>query len=201
MPEFTVNTAKNKIVIEYDSKFIHNSKIKLDKPLFCNMCKECRNYNKKYSCPIYAPDFNKLSNKEGILVVIFLCKTANLKSSEYNKVRLANSIMKSRMEKIMRHLEEKFNTKFLGTGACRLCKPCKLTLNQPCKHPDKLRFSLEAVGVDCNNLSTSLFNKPLLWYKDKKAPDYTCVLSGLICQNSEIQEIQKEISLTINSLQ
>ena len=100
-----------------------------------------------------------------------------LNYKDYLKVQLANSVIKSRIDKHMRKIEK--DSEFLSSGSCRLCKPCKLKLKQPCKYPDKKRYSLEAVGVDVNDLTIKLFNIPMLWYKDKIAPKYTCVVCGM----------------------
>jgi len=189
-----VKTKNNNIFIEIYYEFIKKEEVKTNKELFSKMCKEgCKNYGKKFSCPPYAKDFISVADKEGVFVLMFLIKLNQINSTEYNKLRIANSIMKSRIDKIMRILEERFNTKFFSTGSCRLCKICNINLKKPCKHPDKMRYSLEATGVDCNSLSKKLFNKPLLWFKDKKSPEHTAVLVGLICNSKDIDNIKKEL--------
>jgi hypothetical protein len=100
----------------------------------------------------------------------------------------------------MRVLEKQFKTKFLSSGSCRLCKPCNLQNNLPCKHPKEMRFSLESTEIDCNDLSTKLFNTPLLWFKNNKAPEYTCILAGLISNKNEEQHIITELEKSINTL-
>ncbi|MBM3246929.1 hypothetical protein FJZ17_00085 [Candidatus Pacearchaeota archaeon] len=198
--EFKIKTPKNDLTIELYSKFIKKQEIKLQRQEFIELCKKCRNYNKKYSCPPKSPDFYNICNKEGLFIVLLKINLENIKSTEYNKVQLANSILKSRVDKLMRILEKEFNTKFLSSGSCRLCKPCNLQKNLPCKHPKEMRFSLEATGIDCNFLSQTLFNLPLLWFKDKKAPDYTCVLAGLICNQEETEAIKQALSKNINQI-
>ena len=54
----------------------------------------------------------KDSGKEGIFVLMFLIRLENINSAEYNKVRIANSVIKSRIDKLMRILEKEFNTNF-----------------------------------------------------------------------------------------
>ena len=191
-----IKTPKNKFDVEIYSKFILKQEIKTDKKLFNEMCKQgCKNYNKKYSCPPFVPNLIELiKSKQGMYVVLFKCDLNQINSTEYNKMRIANVSMKSRSIKLMRILEQKFNTIFLSTGSCNLCKPCKLKLGKPCGHPDKRRYCLESTGVDCDKLCKDLFNVPMLWYKDKKAPKYTCVVCGLVCNLVEIKEIEKELN-------
>jgi predicted metal-binding protein len=197
---FRVRTSKQEYNIEVYSEFIAKEEVKVERELFIKMCREgCKNYGKKFSCPPCSWDFlNIISGYEGIFVVMFLIKLEEINSTEYNKVRIANSIMKSRIDRVLRLLEEKFNTKFLSTGSCRLCRTCNLKLKKPCKHPDKMRYSLESSGVNCDYLSTKLFNKPLLWFKNKKAPEYTCVIGGLIYNKEQSAIILQEFKDILN---
>jgi predicted metal-binding protein len=108
--------------------------------------------------------------------------------------------MKSRIDKLMRKLEEKFYTKFLSTGSCRLCKICNLQNKLGCRHPDKMRYSLEATSVDCDFLSKRLFNIPLLWFREEKAPEYSCVLAGLICNFMDVENIKIELESLLKNI-
>ena len=192
--DFKVKTTRAEYSVEVDSEFILKEDVRVQRECFLKMCREgCVNYGKKFSCPPCSLEFSRVCDKEGIYVVMFLMKLESVKSTEYNKVRIANSIMKSRLDKIMRTLESSFNTKFLSTGSCRLCRICQLKLKKSCKHPEKMRYSLESTGVDCHYLSTRLFDKPLLWFKNSKAPEYTCVLTGLVCNKSEVNSISQEL--------
>lgn len=190
-----IQTPKNNFEIEIYSKFIETKEVESNKELFQKMCKEgCVNYGRKYSCPPFSPSFTTVSEGyESLLVVLFLSTLSQIKSTEYNKLRIANIVMKSKIDKIMRELEKVNNTKFLSTGSCRLCKPCGAKVGKPCKYPDKKRYSLESLGVDCNNLVKNLFEKELLWFKNKKAPEYTCVVCGLLCKKEEKDILEKEL--------
>ena len=200
LSQIHAKTPKNKFNIEVYYDFIEKSKVKTNKQLFSEMCKSgCKNYNKKYSCPPFSPNFEDLiknQNKEGLFVVLFQCNLTQINSTEYNKLRIANVVMKSKIDKIMRLLEKEFNTIFLSTGSCRLCKPCKLVLKQPCKHPDERRYSLESTGVDCKALSENLFGTKLLWY-NKKAPEYTCVLCGILVDKNDVPEVINKLNALI----
>ena len=197
-----IQTLQNRFDIETCSAFIEKQKIRRDKKLFNEMCREgCKNYGKNYCCPPLAPDFKVLvGDKSGLYVVLFKCDLNQINSTKYNRMRIANVAMKSRIIKLMRILEERFNTVFLNTGSCNLCKPCKLNLGQPCGHPDKRRYCLESTGVDCNKLCVDLFNIKLLWYGNKKAPKYTCVVCGLVCDEDESERVEKELNKLIHEM-
>ncbi len=190
--QITVKTPQNEVKIDIFHNFIETKAIKIDKPLFVKLCKEgCRNYNQKYSCPPFSPKFDV---KEPYLFVVMISiNLEQFKYKDYHKLRVGNAMIKPRIEKIMRKLEEYTKTKFLSTGACRLCKPCKLKLKKPCQHPEKMRYSLEALGVDCQDLTQKAFKKDLLWY-NKKAPEYTSVIAAipLKTKDNNIIEVLKK---------
>ena len=196
---FYVETpSKRKIKIEVYADFISKENLDIRKQCFAELCRNCRNYGKKYSCPPKSPDFGVICNREGIFIVMFKCNLGQIENtSEYNKIRIANSIMKSRIDRLMRELEarveERTGTKlkFLSSGSCRLCKKCNLEKNLACKHPKEMRFSLEATGIHVEALTKKLFSTPLLWYdaKNSKAPDYTRVIAGLMCDRKDIEAI------------
>ncbi len=198
---FKVKTSRAEYSVEVYSEFISKNDVKTQRECFLDMCKKgCVNYGQKFSCPPCSPEFSRVCDKDGIYVVMFLMNLSSINSTEYNKVRIANSIMKSRLDKIMRVLESSFKTKFLSTGSCRLCRTCQLKLKKSCKHPEKMRYSLESTGVDCDYLSTQLFDKPLLWFASGKAPEYTCVLTGLVCNKNEINNINLELENLLKKL-
>lgn len=180
-----IKTPNNKVQINCYYDFIQIKHVKINKAIFTQMCKDgCVNYDTKYCCPGFSPNFNSYVKRyKQMLVVCFVLELNQLNYKEYHKLRVGNAIIKPRLEKLMRVLEVKYGSKFLSNGACRLCKPCQRKLNLPCKHPQKMRFSLESTGVDCNYLVQELFKFPLLWYKDKKAPLYTAVVCGLLLNN------------------
>lgn len=193
MKNFIVKTKLHKFKVNYDSDFIKKEKIEIKKELFESLCKKgCINYNNKYSCPPFSPNFkNLIQDKEGLFVVIFLVNLKEIPSTEYNKVRIANVVMKSRIEKFMRSIEKDSN--FLSTGACRLCKPCQGKKKLPCKHPEKRRYSLESVGINCNKLTKDLFGIKLFWYKNKASPEYTSIVCGLPCNKKDANYLSKEL--------
>jgi len=193
MDSFNIRTPNHDFNMECYHKFVDKGKVVVRKNFFDEMCKNgCKNYKKKYSCPPYSPTLdNLLKGFDGLYIVLFLCNLNQIDSTEYNKLRIANVSTKSRLIKLMRYLEGRFKTFFLSTGSCNLCKPCKLKLNLPCAHPDKRRYSLESLGVDCDKLTRDLFNINLLWYKNKKSPKYACAVGGLVCYEKDVPEIKK----------
>jgi len=102
--------------------------------------------------------------------------------NDYLKIKAANSILKSRADKYLRRIASKYG-KYISTGSCRLCRPCKCKIEQPCAKPETKTYSYEAMGVDVDVLVERYFNNKLLWYKRGKLPEYTSIVCGLLSNN------------------
>jgi len=186
---FEYKTENNFFCINSFIKFISSSKIKKDYNGFSALCQTgCKNFGKKYSCPPKSPSFEILSRDYKYLVVnAFKIPYTELKK-EYNSVRMANVVSKSLQRKIFDITAQELKGKnyrflILENGSCRLCKVCNLQKNEPCKYPDKMRFSLEATGVDVNDLVLKCYGFLLQWYykgKKDKFPEYQCVVSAIL---------------------
>jgi predicted metal-binding protein len=165
--------------------------------MFDHLCKVgCPNFGKKYSCPPFSPKFELLGKNYSYMFIAILWIDLNtIKSTEYNKIRIANSVMKSRMDKMMRIIEQKNGLLYMSNGSCRLCRSCACKKGLPCKFPLKKRYSLESTGIDVNKISEAKFGKKLLWYDkiSSKAPEYTCVISALFCNKDNFEELKKDL--------
>lgn len=49
---------------------------------------------------------------------------------------------------------------------------------EPCRHPDKVRPSLEACGFDIGRTTTELFGMDLKWGTDGRIPEYLLLVCG-----------------------
>ncbi|MBU3896994.1 MAG: DUF2284 domain-containing protein [Nanoarchaeota archaeon] len=167
--------------IEYNFNIISPEDVPTDKETFSQACKDgCKNYNKKWSCPPCSPDFKKMKHKKYLL--LFLLKINGKDFSdcdEWMKVKAINAILKPKVDKIAKSIEHKFNGYAYISGACRICKECAKKTNDPCKYPSKLRYSLEAVGIDCNKLIENALNMKFCWYKKNEPYEYGAVIGGV----------------------
>jgi len=154
-----------------------------NKALLDSLCKSgCANYQKKWSCPPFAPSIDEFTFGWRHLYIMFMC--INMVQFEhirntYLQIKAANSILKSRADKFLRIMAKKHG-KYISNGSCRLCKPCRLKSDLPCSKPDLMTYSFEAMGINVAELVNGYFDKPLLWYKSQQLPEYTSVVSGLL---------------------
>lgn len=164
-----------------------------------NACKEgCPNYCNKWSCPPYAKSF--LNSGKDYSKACLLCFSTEMEyysdiKNKYLAVKAANVTLKTLIEKCARSIEEYTNGYSLLSGSCRLCKPCHCKIKQPCKHPDKMRYSMEATGLNVQKLCFDFLEHSLLWYENKKVPQYTSV-AVLILFNQHVDI--NELSAIIN---
>lgn len=180
-------------IIKYSCKtsFVKTSHLDQfnNKQYFDELCKEgCPNYGKKWSCPPYAPDYSHFVKKyKYIYVFLLYTELAQFDyiRQNYLKVKAANSILKSRIDKALR---ESINERefYISTGSCRLCKSCKKKIGESCIHPELRTYSFEALGINVSLLTSNLFQKDLLWYKQKVLPEYTSVVAGLLTNDDII---------------
>lgn len=115
---------------------------------------------------------------------------SNIKN-EYLRVKAANSMLKSRADKYMHRLAEEYG-RYISTGSCRCCKPCKFQSGEPCAHPKLMAYSFEALGIDVGALINVYFDYPLLWYKKGELPEYTSVVCGLLTNETLSLELLKK---------
>ena len=101
---------------------------------------------------------------------------------DYLKIKAANSMLKSRVDKVLRMCVED-GERYISTGSCRLCRTCRKKLGETCAHVRLRTYSFEAMGVNVSAMIKDIFDVELLWYKRGTLPMYTCVAAGLLTNN------------------
>jgi predicted metal-binding protein len=166
-----------------------------DKIKFDTMCVSgCPNYEKKWSCPPFAPAYLDFAVRWKYLYIwliqIKMNQFAYIKS-DYLKIKVANNILKSRADKYLREIALKYG-KYISTGSCRLCRPCKRKIGQPCANPETKTYSYEAMGIDVGALVERYFTNKLLWYKRGQLPEYTSIVCGILSNELYAIKIVKD---------
>lgn len=69
----------------------------------------------------------------------------------------------------------------LSSGSCLYCKkPCAREAGEPCRTPDKMRYSMEAMGANVGKTITELIGIEPLWVEDGVIPEYFMVAAALL---------------------
>lgn len=106
----------------------------------------CDEYGRNWSCPPYVPsvdEFRKLLREYRHALIISFQSPPKPEAWSEEKKKAHLALLK--LEKIA------FESGFLFAlllrpGSCNICPQCDVT--KPCRHPELLRFSPEAVGVN-----------------------------------------------------
>ncbi len=124
-------------------------------------CEEnkCGSYGRNYTCPPNAGSLDEIGEKLKNYSQGYLFQY----SKEIDLKKDWEKLIKSKddFHKIILSIEDnlkkagKEHTWGLIGGNCGLCETCAIQKDKPCRHPDKARMSLEAIGIDV----VSLLNK------------------------------------------
>ena len=138
-----------------------------NRPLFYELCRAgCKNFDQKWSCPPQSPAFSSMAYEWSYLYIVYIrapmASFGNIKN-KYLQIKAANSMLKSRADKFVRHLAAQYQGRHISTGSCRLCKSCKIKMDMPGAHPSLMAYSFEALGINVSALVDHCFTTPFLW--------------------------------------
>ncbi|MBR5284771.1 MAG: DUF2284 domain-containing protein [Clostridia bacterium] len=152
----------------------------VDVPKFEALCRSCPNYGRKWSCPPFGTDPMEIWKK-------------------YNTLRLIAHILVPKdgttgMELLAAHEEEKNKLRLwltayeeahpkslaLWAGTCDLCGRCAKIDGEPCRFPEQMRHSIEALGGDVGKTAADYFDHPIQWITENQTPAYMTLMGGLL---------------------
>ena len=149
---------------------------------FIKLCQQCGNYGRRYGCPPF--DFDPVSmiqdyNSVRIIGVKITPKDRSL------PLGAANELMKPVIGELNNELletERQLDGLCFGfVGTCPYCggASCARINGQPCRHPDKVRPSLEAIGFDISMTAKELLGLDIKWSQGNLIPEYLTLVCGI----------------------
>lgn len=161
----------------------------VDIPRFLVCCRDCPNYNKRWSCPPY--DFsaeaiwNQYTNILLFEVKVPISRELQEKTythEELNGVsRAILAPVKNQMTMDLLALEQQTpGSRALFAGTCELCGICNKEDGESCRHPEQMRYSIEALGGNVTQAVQIFFDDTILWAKEGHLPEYFILLGGLL---------------------
>ncbi len=152
----------------------------LRKETVLNLCRQCPNFDKLWSCPPVVPDFDKFSARYKYAdVFLFRAETSQF-SAEENPTIACYEFLKKKNRKYVLKLEEEKSGLAVFSFSCDLCSKCRKKEGKPCKKPEKMRFNLTAFGFMIEDLSKVLMNHQISWSKDNNEAQYITQVSFLL---------------------
>lgn len=158
----------------------------VDVKKFAGYCQKCRNYGGRWSCPPFDFDpidigekYQTLHIHARILVPEMNTDTQTLlEDMKWEKTILLEELLS--LEKNVP------GSMALSAGNCDICgDDCTRQNGVPCRCPEKMRYSIEALGGDVAKTAERYLHKPLLWIKDSKMSDYLTLVGGLLTMEAD----------------
>lgn len=160
----------------------------------------CPNYENNWSCPPYSKDYAALRKpyKYACLIALstYMNQYADITDKE-SAIKTASGTLKAAIEKLARHLEREWKGYALLCGTCSLCESCQCKIGRTCRHPEQMRYSVEATHLDVGRLAKEKLNHPLLWHQNEKLAEYTTTIA-LVLTNVKLETL--ELTNTLNHI-
>lgn len=143
-------------------------------------CHGCGRYGKCWACPPY--DFAEDEYLGQFTTISLLATKITPSEGVALTPETAERILnreRQRLDRMLLGMEGNARAFFAGT--CILCPPEKCTRREglPCRHPESIRPSLEALGFDIAGTASELFGIPLQWGSPGTFPAYLTLISAI----------------------
>lgn len=155
-----------------------------DSARFESLCRACPNYNSRWACPPLsdADRIDHFAKVELHLVKIDLAGTKDNGGDVVAEMTDIIQAVRPRLESLILDREHLTGGRAaLFTGMCPHCRDrqCARKEGKPCRNPELVRPSLEALGFDLCQVAKDFFGFEIQWAKNGAAPDYIILLAGL----------------------
>ena len=149
-----------------------------------NLCAEgCPNYNTNWSCPPNSPRFDEYSADYTNSLLVQVTSEVE-EGEEFMEAYVQN---RNTLEDLLSKMQIDFECIKTACGSCNLCERCAFLDNKHCYHPEKMRYSMEAMGMDLQKMSEEVFNHKLTW-NNKVNKSNICTSIGSILFNGTFLE-------------
>lgn len=170
---------------------------------FCGSCKGSNG-----GCPGFAPRFDMIRPSTDTMYVINITfdmvwslryATPGGLRSGYILLQLAyaDRLTDRYIRRMLMSLRESGLGYVIGLGNCPGChtKDCTVRKGGRCSHPEKRMFSMEAVGVDCDELHADFYGEYLPWYYKgtDMMPQYMTRYAGVLTAR-DVSEVVGDIA-------
>lgn len=168
-----------------------------DTDKFIGFCKACNKYGNCWSCPPY--DFSTdefLSHYKYAYIIGTKIIPSKSLSDQCHSMEDSIRIGKQLISDVRKNLDKRLieietqhsDSKVFFAGTCHVCDvdTCTRIIGQPCRFPDKIRYSLESFGFDIGKTTSQLLGIELKWSKDGSLPQYLTLVSALLSNDRNI---------------
>ena len=162
----------------------------VDVPQFSGYCRDCPDYGQTWSCPPFGFDPAAVWEKYDA-IRLYARKLVFAKDRLFPGERRAFEqealprIKADLARELLAMEAETPGSLALFAGKCDLCPVCARAEGQPCRTPDRMRYSIEALGGDCGGALERYFGESLQWAQGNRLPEQLTFLGGLLLPENE----------------
>lgn len=146
-------------------------------------CRECDNYGAKWSCPPIGLDTAEFMSPyscvtvAAVQIVYHVDVVASTPEDQVKDVTLETLMpVKAAFHDAMLGVEREVPGSItLSSGGCTICRHCTRPGEKPCRHPSRMRYSLDSFGFDLSAITEDLLGIKLLWCRGKLPAYYTLI--------------------------
>lgn len=160
-------------------------------PMFVEACKDCPHYNQVWSCPTYSFDVMEYWKKFKTLRLYV--KEIQFDEMLINEVQTEDEL-NIVLEEILPEVKQEFAKEMLNLerdnpgsiclssgGSCQICREgCTKPQGSSCRHPELMRYSLEALGGNVCRTVEEVLGLPMEWPGTGRLPRNLKLVSGLL---------------------
>lgn len=159
---------------EFVKSFVHIEK-------FLPACRQCPNYNTRWTCPPFG--FDPMTIWRGYTGLRLYAHILHADAPGQPLDDALDALKREKRlyrEKLSQWEQAVPGSQMLLAGTCDQCEVCEKSQGRPCRHPECLRYSIEALGGDVEGCLQHYFHVPVLWGHDGLAPEYLVLVGGLL---------------------
>lgn len=153
---------------------------------FATLCRACPRYGATWGCPPLPTDLPRWYTAHIFAATIAL-------PPGRHKVEDSDRLIaddKRILDRRILDLERSYGGRACSFGGyCHLCERCTRPDGLPCRHPDLLRPSLEALGFDITRTVALLPDTTLQWSTDGYLPSTLTLVSALFTPDIDIPSL------------
>lgn len=153
----------------------------VDVERFAKLCAQCPNFGERWSCPPF--DFDPVErywSRYRVMRVLADVIVPERRITIAESVELLADVKMAMLDEML-ELECKFpGSVALSAGSCRLCADCAKLTGEPCRQPDRMRHSIEALGGDVGLICERYLGLTIEWGKDGHAPPRLTLVGALL---------------------
>ena len=144
------------------------------------LCSACSGYAQTWACPPFDFEPEDFFRQYSVFRLI-VDRIDNAGAADVDEAQQRLFTEKDRYDQEMLDLEKSIPGSYgLAAQECVQCKKCARLSGHPCVHPDKMRYSLEAIGCFPVELVHDKFGFDILWSDGESIPEYYLLVAGVL---------------------